>query len=118
MFTVTLTGCVAGNPLKAWKGTTGEDDLEHVPDDVWEDQTHDFADLDAAKDFIRGLHPDTSTHVLLLADGVVIFDQDAGADHLDDAASGVTMPHLVDSGGGSEDAVPDAPPLLASQGGQ
>lgn len=116
MFTVTMIACVEGNPTKAWSGTTGEDDTEHVPDDVWEDQTHEFDSLDAAKDFIRGLHTQVTTHVKLYADGELIFDRDAGSDHLDDAAPGVPMPHEVDSGSGVRDQVVEDLPVMPRQG--
>lgn len=117
-FRVTLVACVAGNPLKAWRGGTD-------PDDVWEDQTHLFADLDAAKAFIRGLPAETTTHVVLeaaIGDGdaavwTPIFVQDADAAHLDAANIDVPMPHTVDAGGPPEDdEVPEAPPLMAAQG--
>jgi hypothetical protein len=115
MFRVTLTACVEGNPLKAWRGTTGEDDTEHIPDDVWEDQDRPFDTLDDAKAFIRGLHPQTSTHVKLWSDDDLIFDQDADVDHLEDAAPGTIPPHLVDSGFVTDDDVIEAPPLVARQ---
>lgn len=111
-YRVTGEFCVEGNPTKAWIGTTGEDDTEHVPDDVWQEQVHDFAGLDEAKDFIRGLHAQMSTHVALLAseDGVeweTIFVQDSDADHLDDAAPGVPLPSSVDATGGPGEQVVD-----------
>lgn len=92
-YQVTGVFCVEGNPTKAWNGTTGEDDDEHVPDDVWEEQFHDFDDLEAAKDFIRELHPQMSTHVALVTDdGEILVEMDAEGDHLDDAAPGVERP--------------------------
>jgi hypothetical protein len=92
-YQVTGVFCVEGNPTKAWAGTTGDDDTEHVPDDVWEEQVHDFEDIDEAKDFIRGLHPQMSTHVVLQTDdGEVLVEMDAEGDHLDDAAPGVERP--------------------------
>lgn len=115
-YEVKLVACVEGNPTKAWSGTTGEHDTEHVPDDVWEDQTHTFDDLDAAKAFVRGLHPQVTTHVKLYADDELIFDQDAGADHLDDAAPGVAMPHTVDSGSGARGQVVEDLPVMPRQG--
>lgn len=82
-FRVTLTACVAGNPLKAWFGTTGKDDKEHVPDDVWEDQEFSFATLEEAKLYIQDLPELTTTHVVLSVqeDGgtwVTIFEKDRG----------------------------------------
>lgn len=92
-YSVTGTFCVEGNPTQAWSGTEGEDDTTHVPNDVWEDQTHDFGDdVEGAKDFIRGLEPQMTTHVALEADGEVICYMDSDADHLDDAAVGVIPP--------------------------
>lgn len=79
-FTVQLVACVAGNPLKAWEGSTGLDDTEHVPDDEWQDQTHDFATLDEAKAFVAGLDGRVATHVQITHDGTVLFDQDAAHD--------------------------------------
>lgn len=148
-FRVTLTACVAGNQHKAWKRRLDEPRLDEagqpinaadtsqpdrapdreVPDDVWEEQTHEFDTLEAAKLFIRGLPEQTTTHVVLEylepgAEGedgtyVPIFIQDASGDHLDDAAPGVTPPHLVDSELPFEglDDIPDAPPVLPSQAG-
>src|SRR5215471_14519537 len=91
-FQVTGVFCVEGNPTKAWAGTTGEDDEEHVPDDVWEDQVHEFDNIDEAKSFIRGLHPQLTTHVQLEQDGEILCAMDAEGDHLDDAAPGVERP--------------------------
>ncbi len=92
-FRVTGEFCIAGNPTKAWLGTTGEDDTEHVPDDVWQEQSHTFGTLDEAKDFIRGLNPTMSTHIALLdADGTTLVYMDSDADHLDEAAPGVIPP--------------------------
>lgn len=109
-FRVTLVACVDGNPLKAWRGDSD-------PDDVWEEQTYTFGDLETAKSFLRGLPEQTTTHVKLLVDGEPIFDQDAGADHLDAAEPGVPMPHTVDSDVATDDdEIADAPPLVASQG--
>lgn len=100
MYRVTMTMCVAGDPDRAWLGSTGEDDTDNVPDDEWEDVAYDFGDdLDGAKEYVRGLDPALTTHVKIEHDGVVIFDQDAGADHLDDAHEDVEMPHTVDFGG-------------------
>jgi hypothetical protein len=114
MYRVTLTACTAGNPLQAWHGTTGEDDEEHVPDDVWADVAYEFNDdLDAAKAYVAGMDPQMTTHVRIEHDGVVIYDQDAGADHLDDAAPGVVMPHTIDAGGPVEDVAGEAPPPFA-----
>lgn len=113
MITVTLTACTSGNPLKGWSGTPDPETglLPEAPDDVWEDVSYDFGDdLDAAKEYVRGLHPQMVTHVKMLADGVVFFDQDAGADHLDDAAPDVVMPHTVDFGGPPGAAEPQEPP--------
>jgi len=93
MYNVTGVFCVAGNPTKAWNGTEGEDDTEHVPDDVWEEQIHEFNDIDEAKDFIRGLQPQMTTHIALeTVDGEVLCYMDSDADHLDDAAEGVVPP--------------------------
>lgn len=110
-FTVTLDACVEGNQHNAWNrrlpdGETS--DYEHAPDrvppdDVWEAQVHGFDELDAAKDFVRSLPEDITTHVKLLAGDVVIYDQDADAEHLDAAGVDVEMPHTIDS------ALPDEP---------
>lgn len=114
-FRVTLVACIAGNPRKAWRGGT-------EPDDVWEDQAHDFDDLGEAKSFVGSLPAETTTHVVLWhqADGTewtAIFDQDAGNDHLWDAAPGVPMPHTVDAGGPVDDeAIAKAPRLMPAQG--
>lgn len=127
-YRVTLDACVAGNPLKAWKvrlpagqpldldpNDTAPD--REPPDDVWEAQTHDFAELDAAKAFIRSLPEPTTTHVRLFADGTLIFDQDADAEHLDAAGDDVLLPHLVDSALPDEpEEIPEAPAVLPSQG--
>lgn len=115
---VEMEACTAGNPLKAWKGTEGEHDTEHVPDDVWETKVYDFGDdLEAAKAYIRVLDAPLTTHVKLYADDALIFDQDAGADHLDDAAPDVEMPHTIDAGGPVEETVGEvgafAPPDAA-----
>jgi hypothetical protein len=92
-FQVTGVFCVEGNPTKAWAGTTGEDDDEHVPDDVWEDQVHEFDTLDGAKRFVQGLEPQMSTHITIVGeDGEVLIEMDAEGDHLDDAAPGVMRP--------------------------
>ncbi len=133
MFRVTMEACVAGNPLKAWKVRLPEEERRidgdgqpldpddtapdrEQPDDEWELQQHDFADLEAAKDFVRGLPVETTTHVRIEADGVVIFDQDADGDHLDAAGVDVEMPHTIDSRlPDVEETVPDAPPLVSSQ---
>jgi hypothetical protein len=112
MYRVSLTACTAGNPHQAWRGTTGEDDTEHVPNDVWEDVAFDFADLDAAKAYVASLDPDMTTHVEISeVGGEVFFMQDADADHLDDAAPDVVMPHTIDAGGPVDDSViPEEPP--------
>lgn len=108
-FSVTLIACVAGNPNKAW--WDGEE-----PNDVWEEQTHPFTDLDAAKYFIESLPAETTTHVKLYAGETLIFDQDADADHLDNAGPDVPMVHLIDRGGvPTAPPVADAPPLMPSQ---
>jgi len=115
-YTVTYTGCTAGNPLQAWHGTTSTDtveDTEHVPNDVWTDLSYDFPDdLDGAKAYVRGLPAQTTTHVQILADGTLIYDKDAAADELDDAAAGWTMPHTVDRGGPVDQSVIPPPPPL------
>lgn len=111
-FRVDLIALVAGNPNKAWREGT-------EPDDVWEDQSHSFTSLEDAKDFIRSLPEAGTTHVKLFADDEQIFEQDAGADHLDDAAPGVEMPHTVDFGGPVDDSiVVEGPPLMPSQSGK
>lgn len=118
-FTVELVACISGNPLKAWHGTTGDDDKVHVPDDEWQDQSHDFDDLDAAKSFIEGLPEQTTTHVVLVHHGddgdEVLYRQDAGHDDLEAAAPGVVpwseQPVVTEQ----DDEVPDAPPLLPRQ---
>lgn len=112
MYQVTLTACTAGNPLQAWKGTTGEDDTEHVPNDVWEDLSFDFDDLDEAKAYVESLDPQMTTHVKIFSDDEQIHDQDASGDHLADAAPGVAMPHTVDTGT-DDDVVPEAPPAFS-----
>lgn len=125
MYRVELEACVAGNPLKAWKVRLpdGEDsgyepapDRE-PPDDVWEAQSWPFDDLEAAKQFVRDLPEPTTTHVRIYGDGdELLFDQDAGAEHLDAAGPGVALPHLVDSKLPDEpEEVPEAPPLAARQ---
>lgn len=92
-YLVTGSFCVEGNPTQAWNGTEGEDDTVHVPNDVWEDQEHPFDNIDAAKDFIRGLHPQMSTHVALeTVEGEVLCYMDSDAEHLDNAAEGVVPP--------------------------
>jgi len=114
MFSVTLIACVEGNPHQAWHGSTGPEDEEHVPDDVWQDQVHDFRELEDAKEFIRGLHPEVTTHVELHdEDGEVIYRKDAG-DDLDAAEPGV----VPDSAGVEEDVedvAPPAPPVMEAQ---
>ena len=93
MYHVTGIFCVEGNPTQAWAGTEGEDDTEHVPNDVWEEQDHEYEDIEAAKNFIRSLHPQMSTHVALETDeGEVLCYMDSDADHLDNAAEGVVPP--------------------------
>jgi len=116
-YRVTLTACTAGNPLQAWFGTTGDGDDEHVPNDVWEDFDLTFADLDAAKDFIRKLHPDTSTHILLYGadadDERCIYHQDYGDDL--DAASLDVVPDSQKPPVADDVAVmPEAPPLFVA----
>jgi hypothetical protein len=95
-YRVTGLFCVAGNPTKAWAGTTGEDDEEHVPDDVWEEQGWEFDELIEAKNYIKELHPQMTTHVALEAevDGEweTILYMDSDADHIDAADVGVMMP--------------------------
>lgn len=112
-YRVTLTACVSGNPLKAWRDGT-------EPDDVWQDQTHDFGGLDAAKAFIRGLHPDTSTHVVLEssednAAWTPIYVQDFGEDDLDTAGPGEVPPSQAPPVPDAVDEIPAAPPLLPAQ---
>lgn len=119
MFRVELTACVAGNPYKAWKGSTGPDDTVHVPDDVWEDQSHAFATVEEAVSFVRGLPEPTTTHVQIVDDaGLVLFHQDGG-DDLDTVTAdteSVWMTAVQDTGP-VEAKIPDAPPLMPSQGG-
>lgn len=127
---VNLIACVAGNPLKAWHGTTGPDDAKHVPDDVWEDKSFAFGeDLDAAKNYVKTLHPDMTTHVVIVADGRVIWEQDRGEDldaaHLltddehqarEDAIAGVVV--VPDGGVGPVPAdPPPAPPAFSAPKG-
>lgn len=126
MYRVTMEACIAGNPHKAWRvrlpaGETNDDALapdREPPDDVWEKQEHSFDSIDAARDFIRGLPAETTTHVELYADDELIYVQDADADHLDNADAGVEMPHTITSANplDEDDTVPDAPPLVAPQG--
>lgn len=129
MYRVTMEACIAGNPHKAWRvrlpaGEYRVDDPlapdREPPDDVWEDQSHDFDTIDAARDFIRGLPAETTTHVKLYADDELIYVQDADAEHLDHADAGVAMPHTITSANplDEDDTVPDAPPLVAPQGAQ
>lgn len=117
-YRVTLTACVAGNPLKAWFGTTGPDDTEHVPNDVWQDFDLPFDDLDAAKGFIRGLHPDTSTHVVLYGTGddgeQVLYRQDSGHDDLDEAGVDVVPWSELALLPDVEPVEPEAPPLFVA----
>lgn len=143
-FRVTMVACVAGNPHKAWKvklpadqHRDDPDDLapdRELPDDVWEVQSHPFDTLDAAKQFVRILPEQTTTHVriesdhavepddtdaVVLDDGwVVIYDQDASLEHLDAAAPGVPMPHAITSPlpFDGDDEIADAPPVMPSQG--
>jgi len=109
---VTLTACVAGNPLKAWRDGTD-------PDDVWQDQSHDFDDVEAAKAFVRGLHPDTTTHVVLYGtddDGEhVLYRKDHGEDDLDAAGVGVVPPSEQPPVPDDVDETPPAPPLMPAQ---
>lgn len=80
-----MTACVAGNPLKAWAGGT-------EPDDEWEDQTHEFDDLEAAKAFITGLHHQTTTHVVLehqdetTGEWYTVFNKDGGTNDIGEPA--------------------------------
>ena len=115
MFKVTLVACIEGNPFKAWHGSTGEDDTEHVPNDVWQDQSHDYADLAAAKEFIQGLHSEVTTHALLWdEDGeTVLYNKDAG-DDLEAADSGVVPASLAPLEDTSV-VVPEAPTLMEAQ---
>lgn len=149
MYRVTMEACVEGNPLKAWKTRLPEEERRvdgdgnpldpddtapdrEQPDDVWERQSHDFgSDLEAAKDFVRALPVETTTHVriesghgvepgtdaVITDDGwVVIFDQDADGDHLDAAGVDVAMPHRIDSKlPDVDESVPDAPALVSRQ---
>lgn len=118
-FRVTLVACIAGNPFKAWHGSTGPDDAVNIPDDEWQDQTHDFASLDDAKSFIRALPVETTTHVVLTRvgdDGTeTLYVQDFG-DDLESAAPGVVAgsqePAVPPD---TEAVVPVAPPLLPAQ---
>jgi hypothetical protein len=109
-YSVTLTALVGGNPLKAWRDGS-------EPDDVWEDQRHEFGDdLEAAKAFIRGLHPDASTHVVLLADETPIYVQDFGEDDLDTAGPDVVAPSQLPAVPPDvEDVTPEAPPAMPAQ---
>lgn len=107
MYRVTLDALVEGNPLVAWAGSEGPDDTEHVPNDVWEAQTHDFADLDDAKAFIRSLHPEASTHVVLADEsGTPFYVQDFGHDDLDAAHPDVVPPSQTPP------VQPDEPPVI------
>lgn len=125
-YRVTMEACVAGNPHKAWKvrlpaGETNDDPLapdREPPDDVWEEQTYEFGDVAAARDFIRQLPAESTTHVRMYADGELIYDQDADADWLDEADAGVEMRHTITSRNplDDEDEIADAPPLVAKQG--
>jgi len=110
MFQVTLTACVAGNPLKAWRD--GEE-----PNDVWEDQTHDFGDdLEAAKTWIRGLDPRVTTHVVLLADGTPIYAADA-ADDLDAAHPDFVQQSQKPAVTDEPDVIEDVTPMASQTGG-
>lgn len=107
MFVVTLTACVAGNPLKAWRGGTD-------PDDEWQDQRHEFDELADAKAFVGELHPDVTTHVELLGpDGEVLYRKDAG-DDLDAAEPGVE-PQSSETEKVTVETVPAAPPVMEAQ---
>lgn len=109
MFTVRLVALVAGNPLKAWAGSTGPGDEEHVPDDEWADKTRDFESLEDAKAFIGSLHSDATTHVELWDDDTVLYRQDAG-DDLDVAGPGVE-PLSEQQAESTEVVVPEGPPV-------
>lgn len=125
-FRVTGEFCIAGNPTKAWHGSTGEDDTVHVPDDVWQEQVHPFAgDLDAAKAFVLGLDLQMTTHVCIehsADDGVTwecIVAQDSDADHIVGAAPGVVPPSQVDSLLPGEHRVEESlTPYPAQEGGK
>lgn len=113
MFEVNLIALTEGNPLKAWAGSTGPDDTEHVPDDVWQDQTHQFGTLEDAKAFVAGLHPDATTHVELSDESGVLYRQDAG-DDLDAVEAGV-VPLSGQQAASTETVVPDGPPVMEAQ---
>lgn len=113
MFKVTLTACIAGDPRKAWNGTTGETDTEHVPDDVWQDQSHDFDTLETAVEWIRGLDPRVTTHVVLVyvEDGQEpreIFVKDRG-DDLDKVTTDPPEPEIDPSLRGLDQGPPPVP---------
>lgn len=117
MFQVKMIALVAGNPHKAWRGSTGLDDTEHVPDDVWEDQVYEFGSLDEAKSFVAGLPAESTTHVEIFDEsGMMLFHQDGG-DVLDDVEEGTESPWKVGSSAteDAEEAVPEAPPVMPSQ---
>lgn len=88
-FRVTLVACVAGDPRKAWNGTSGPDDEVHVPDDEWESQEYSFDDLEEAKSFVSKLNDAVTTHVELSYDNggewAVIYRKDEGDGTLEDA---------------------------------
>lgn len=89
MFHVTMTALIAGDPRKAWHGSTGPDDVGHVPDDVWQDQDHPFDALADAIAFVGTLPEPSTTHVNITDDaGLVLYHQDGG-DDLDATAEGV-----------------------------
>lgn len=120
-FRVTGVFLIAGNPTKAWAGTTGENDLVNVPDDVWQEQVHPFDNLDSAKGFIRSCHPQITTHLVLEyreddgADWTTLVAMDSDKDHLDDAAPGVLRPSMVTSLLPGEHAVQDLPAPFPAQ---
>lgn len=115
MVRVELEACVAGNPLKAWKGTTGEDDTEHVPDDVWEHQSHEFDDLEEAKEFVLELPEQTTTHVTIFSEDeegeFLLWEQDRDGDALDSLEDTRPVEEVPDD----PNFVPEAPPLMEAQ---
>ena len=101
---VTLIACVAGNPLKAWRGGT-------PPNDVWEPKEVEFVDLVDAQTFVEGLPTETTTHVeIQVAEDTgwrTIFNQDAG----DDLALTTLDPPPPEVEPVPDDEIPAAPPL-------
>lgn len=113
-YRVEYVGCVAGNPLQAWRGTTGETDTVHVPNDVWEDLSQDFGeDLDAAKAWIEAQHGQITTHIVLYHDDELLYNHDAGDDLA--AAEPGHVPLSLDEPKTDEDVIEEVPPLHASQ---